>query len=202
LYFSIPVDWHFRSGDAVHRFFDPEFVYERLSTPFQIFPGVVLPPGEYRFSRWRFHPMSAAKRRLSGGVQFAFGSYWSGVAKEMIPTLTYKLPPNLVFTANGNFTIADLPQGHFVARLVSGRIDYATSPFLTFSSLIQFDNQSRNLGWQSRLRWTLQPGNDLFLVFNQGWIQEQTADQPGLTDYRFRAQSSKLSSKFQYTFRF
>lgn len=200
LYFTLPIDWHFKTGDAVHRFFDPDFVYERLSAPFQIFPGVVLPVGEYRFTRLRFHYVSASKRRLSGSVQYAFGTYWSGHAQEVIPSLTYKLPPNFTLTLNGNYTFADLPQGRFVARLLSGRVDYATSPFLTFSSLMQYDNQSRNLGWQSRMRWTLQPGNDLFLVFNQGWIQEQTNDPFGA--YRFRAQSSKLSTKLQYTFRF
>ena len=67
------------------------------------------------------------------------------------------------------------------------------SPSLSFSNLIQYDNRSRNLGWQSRVRWTLQPGNDLFFAFNQGWIQEE-----GEGDrYRFRTQDTKISTKFQ-----
>jgi len=65
------------------------------------------------------------------------------------------------------------------------------------SNLIQYDNRSRNMGWQSRVRWTLRPGNDLFFAFNQGWIQE--ADGGTL---RFRTQDSKVSAKFQYSFRF
>jgi hypothetical protein len=52
------------------------------------------------------------------------------------------------------------------------------------------------LGWQSRVRWILHPGNDLFLVFNQGWIQENAGG------FRFAAEDSKVSAKFQYTFRF
>ena len=67
---------------------------------------------------------------------------------------------------------------------------------MTFSNLIQYDNLSRILGWQGRMRWTLQPGNDLFLVFTQGWIQET------LGGFRFDAQDSKVSAKFQYTSRF
>jgi hypothetical protein len=53
------------------------------------------------------------------------------------------------------------------------------------------------MGWQSRVRWTLQPGNDLFFAFNQGWIHEEDAG-----SLRFRAQDSKVSAKFQYSFRF
>jgi hypothetical protein len=62
--------------------------------------------------------------------------------------------------------------------------------------LSQFDNESRNLGWQSRTRWILTPGNDLFIVFSQGWIQEPQGG------FRYSANESKLSTKFQYTFRF
>jgi hypothetical protein len=67
---------------------------------------------------------------------------------------------------------------------------------VSLSNLIQYDSLSRNLSWQSRGRWTLQPGNDVFLVFNQGWIQEDP------DRVRFRAQDSKVSAKFQYTTRF
>ena len=62
---------------------------------------------------------------------------------------------------------------------------------------MQFDNRSRNLGWQSRLRWTPQPGNDLFVSFNQGWIQEE-----GREDLRFRVEDTRISAKIQYSVRF
>ena len=83
----------------------------------------------------------------------------------------------------------------FTGTLASPTTD-AASPSLSFSNLIQYDNRSRNLGWQSRVRWTLQPGNDLFFAFNQGWIQEEGGN------LRFRTQDSKVSAKFQYSFRF
>ena len=76
---------------------------------------------------------------------------------------------------------------------MTSTVNYAASPLLSFSNLIQFDNRSGNLGWQSRVRWTLQPGNDLFFAFNQGWIQEES------DNLRFRAQDSKVSAKFQYS---
>jgi hypothetical protein len=83
-----------------------------------------------------------------------------------------------------------------VARVNTLRVDYALTAFLSFLNLVQYDNASRNLGWQSRMRWTLEPGNDLFFVFSRGWIQ----DPAGGT--RFRLDESRLSVKFQYTSRF
>ncbi len=196
LLFTVPADWHFKSGDSVHRFFDPNLLFERLFEPFEISPGVVLPPGDYRFTRWRIHPMTASKRKWQVNVQYSFGTFWSGHADELNTTLTYKIPPRFTISVTANQTFARLPQGNFVSRILSSRVNYAASPFLTFSNLIQFDNRSRTLGWQSRVRWILQPGNDLFFVFAQGWDQEAAGG------YNFTAQNSKVSTKFQYTFRF
>ena len=194
-HFVVPIDWHFKSGDAVHNFFNPRINFERLFAPFEISPGIVLSPGEYRFTRYALFLSTAAKRRWQLNAQWVLGTYWSGYADEVNTTFTYKIPPGVTMSVTANQTFAKLPEGTFVARIMSTRVDYAASPFLSFSNLIQYDNRSRNLGWQSRIRWILQPGNDLFFVFNQGWVQDPTGG------YRFSAEDGKVSAKLQYTFR-
>jgi hypothetical protein len=191
--FTAPADWHFNSGDAVH--VNIRHMYERLFAPFEISDGVFLPPGEYRFTRYRLQGASAAKRRLEATIDWWLGDYWSGHANEVETTLLYKFPPRFVISFTTNQTFARLPQGNFVARIMSWQVNYSASPFLSFSNLIQYDNDSRNVGWQSRIRWILHPGNDLFFVFSQGWIQDPSGG------FRYRAEDSKVSAKFQYTFR-
>ncbi len=139
---------------------------------------------------------SVQKRRIQGSIGLTFGNYWSGAATALQTGLSYKLPPNFLISFNANQTFASLPQGDFVARIYSAQVNYAVSPFLTFSNLIQFDNRSGNLGLQSRVRWTIEPGNDLFFVVGQGWVQDFERG------YRFRRQDSRLATKLQYTFRF
>jgi hypothetical protein len=191
-----PMDWHFNSGDNIHGIFDFNPTYERLFDPFEISPGVILEPGEYRFTRFRSNLFStAAKRRLSGSLTLSWGNFWSGEAEQIQASLSYKLPPWLTLSLSSNQTFARLPEGDFTASILTSRIDYSASPRLSFFNLIQYDNRSRNLGWQSRVRWTLQPGSDLFFVFNQGWIHEEG-------NLRFRARDRKLSAKFQYSIRF
>jgi hypothetical protein len=192
------LDWHLSSGDNLHGMFDFNPTYERLFEPFEISPGVILLPGEYRFTRFRSNLLStAAKRRLSGSVNLTYGGYWSGKAEQVTTNLTYKLPPWLTMTLGTNQTFARLPEGHFIARIFTANVAYSATPSLSLSNLIQYDNRSRNLGWQSRVRWTLQPGNDLFFAFNQGWIQEGDGDRR-----QFTTQDSRISAKFQYSFRF
>jgi hypothetical protein len=183
----------------MHGILDFNPTYERLFGPFEISPGVILTPGEYRFTRFRSNLISTAtKRRLSANAAVAWGNYWSGKAEQVTASVTYKLPPRFIVSLNSNQTFARLPEGRFTARIFTSNINYAASPSLSFSNLIQYDNRSRNLGWQSRVRWTLQPGNDLFVAFNQGWVEEEGDDR----SRRFHVEDTRLSAKFQYSHRF
>lgn len=193
------LDWHLSSGDNLHGMFDFNPTYERLFEPFEISPGVVLLPGEYRFTRFRSNLLSTAtKRRLSGSVNLTYGGYWSGTAEQLTTSVTYKVPPRFTVTLGTNQTFARLPEGDFIARIFTANVSYAATPRLSFSNLGQYDNRSRNMGWQSRMRWTLRPGSDLFLAVNQGWIQELEERDTR----RFRTDDSKVSAKFQYSVRF
>jgi hypothetical protein len=191
---TAPINWQFNSGDRIEFNYAPQF--ERLFAPFEIATGVFLPPGDYRFTRWRAEAFSASKRPVEVRATWWFGSYWSGRAQELDLTLNYKVAPRLQGSFVLQQTFARLPQGNFVARVFTARVNYSLTPFITFSNLVQYDNDSRNLGWQSRFRWILKPGNDLFLVFNQGWQQK-----PG-GGFRFDTADTKLAAKIQYTFRF
>jgi hypothetical protein len=102
----------------------------------------------------------------------------------------------LQFGVTTDQTFARLKEGNFVARIFALRADYSFTPNLTVSNLVQFDNESRNMGWQSRVRWILRPGNDLFVVFNQGWEQNERGG------INFRTTGTKIAGKLQYTFRF
>jgi hypothetical protein len=195
-FYMTVLDWHMNTGDSWHGILDVNRVYEHLFEPFVISPGVILPVGEYRFTRFRSNLFSTAGRRmLSGGLTVAWGDYWSGNAEQVNANMTFRVAPKFTFTLSTNQTWAELPEGNFTARIFTSNINYTSSPRLAFSNLLQYDNRSRNLGWQGRVRWTLRPGDDIFFVVNQGWIRE-----PG-EELRFRPGDRKLSAKVQYAFR-
>jgi hypothetical protein len=192
--FTAPINYSLNSGEHVEFNYAPQF--ERLFEPFEISPGVVLPTGDYRFTRWRVEINTASKHRWKLDNEWYFGSYWSGHADQLATSLQYKFAPRLLMSAGMDQTFARLKEGNFVARIFTFRVDYSVSPFLTFYNLVQFDNESRNLGWQSRVRWILKPGNEVFIVFNQGWLQDERGG------FHFRATDTRLAGKMQYTFRF
>lgn len=190
--FTAPVNWTFNSGDRVEFNYAPQF--ERLFAPFEISDGVVIPAGDYRFTRWRAEAFTSSKRKVRVAGTWWFGTFYSGRSDEVELTIELRLAPHVRMSFESEQTFARLKEGNFVARLFSLTADYSVSPFLTFFNLIQYDNESRDLGWQSRVRWIIRPGNEAFIVFNQGWLRE-----PGGS---FRSARTGLAGKLQYTFRF
>ncbi len=61
------------------------------------------------------------------------------------------------------------------------------------SVLAQYDNQSRSVGFNNRLRWTFNPYGDLFVVYNHN-IQD--------FDGRWDLESNGLTIKVQQGFLF
>ena len=66
---------------------------------------------------------------------------------------------------------ASLANGDFATRVVGFGANFYASPSLSWQNVIQADNESEELGWQSRLRWIQRDGQELFLVVNAGWVQ-------------------------------
>jgi hypothetical protein len=122
------LDWHFKSGDAIHRFFDPNPTYERLFAPFEISPGVVLPPENTaslvgaRMSQLRKNANFPAAQKLPS-VRFG-----QGTQNQLETTLTYKIPPRFTIAFNTNQTFARLPQGNFTARILSWQVKLRRVP--------------------------------------------------------------------------
>jgi Domain of unknown function (DUF5916) len=167
-YFMAPINVRLESGDRFEFNWNPQG--ETLLAPFEIAPGVVIPPGSYDFTRWRFEAQTSPHRALQFGTTTWFGTFFDGHLTQWQEYLKWTSPKGKVqldFEVENDF--GHLPQGNFVQRLWSAQGAYAWNPNLVLSSFIQYDTESQNVGTNTRLRWTIKPGNDLFIVWNRGW---------------------------------
>lgn len=194
--FTAPVHLTWNSGDRFEVNVNPTF--ERLFQPFPISRNVTLPPGDYRFTRKRVEFFTSPNRPWKIDTTWWFGAYWSGKADQLTGQFQYKWAPHVDTSFRYDQTFARLKEGDFTARIFTLRSNYSFSPLLAVSNLAQYDNDSKNVGWQSRVRWILQPGREIFLVFNLGWVRE--VDSTGET--HFRAADRGVAAKAQYTLRF
>lgn len=92
--------------------------------------------------------------------------------------------------------IPDLvPEGRFIDRLWQLRGLFSATPDLILSTDLQFDSGSRNLGANVRLRWTIRPGREVYVVWNRGWRE------PGEETRRLLPVAEQVVAKLRWTFR-
>lgn len=190
--FLAPFNVSTRSGEHLEANWAPEF--ERLDEPFEIARGVVIPPGQYRFNRFRVESQSSSFRPWRAGSTVWLGTFFGGHLTQWQSFLYWTAGPGrLRFELNAENDFGYLPQGSFIQRLLQLKTVYAFSPDLVLSAYTQYDSESRDLGLNARLRWTPRPGGDLFLVWNRNWKRL-----PGPPD-RFGAEANQIVVKLRWT---
>ncbi len=188
--FFAPINWRFESGERFEFNVVPEG--ERLDTPFEIADSVLVQPGSYHWLRYRLEADLAAKRKVSGRATWWFGRFYDGTLHQVVLTAQIKPSRAATFELSGERNIGRLPAGDFTQQLLGARANMYVSPDLQLSSFIQYDNESRLLGTNTRLRWTFDPLGDLFVVYNHNLLDRLD---------HWVLESNQLLVKIQYAVR-
>jgi hypothetical protein len=170
--------------------------YERLERNFTINPGLTLPAGsEYRFTRYQFSAQMAQRRMLAVSPTYEVGTFYDGTRRKTAISVNVLVRPGVIIYTTGEWNHVDLAEGSFNTRLYRIVPELQFSPWIAWVNNIQYDTQSSTIGWQSRFRWILKPGNDLYIVYTHNW-----ADDP--LQSRVYTLDRRMASKFMYTYQF
>ena len=190
----IPLEVQFQSQDTAAVEVIP--TRERLDAPFAIYPGITLPLGaQYDFTRYLARVQTANRRIVALNGRYSWGSFYSGTRRETVANVTLRMRPGYIVYLTGEWNTIDLREGRFRTKLYRLVGEAQFSPFVTLVNNVQYDTQGGVLGWQSRFRWIMKPGNDLYVVYTHNWL-----DQPLLD--RFATLNKTFASKVLYTHRF
>ena len=132
---------------------------------------------------------------LSINGRYETGRFYSGTRTQRQMNLNVRLRPGLIVYVTGEWNRVKLAEGEFSTRLYRLVSETQLSPFIALVNDVQYDSQSAVVGWQSRFRWILTPGNDLYVVYTHNWL-----DDPLLN--RFATLDKRAASKILYTYRF
>ena len=169
---------------------------ERLDAPFPIAPGIVLPIGnQYTYTRFALRGQTANRRVLAFQGRYETGGFYSGSRQQVITQLTVRARPGYIVYLNGEWNTVRLAEGRFSSNLYRLVAETQFSPFIAVVNNVQFDTVSRVMGLQSRFRWIVRPGSDLYVVYNHNWLENPIAD-------RFSTLDKRFASKVLYTHRF
>ncbi|MES2603859.1 MAG: hypothetical protein V4603_02920, partial [Pseudomonadota bacterium] len=173
--------------------------HEVVDRPFTLYsePGrtVGIPVGDYEFDEVTVGVGTGNQRQFSGSLNYTRGDFYNGDRNNINASFTWTQSRYFLMSLNQDWNNISLPQGDFITRLSSLSTQVAFSSTLFWVSLIQYDNLSEEVGFNTRLQWIPKAGQEGFIVLNYN-IQDKDKDNT------FKAAASDISIKFKYTFRF
>ena len=139
--------------------------------PFAIHPYHTIPAGDYSFTRQSISFLTAPRRRLWSSLAHRWGSFYNGGRRETAAAFGYKIGVPLFVGMELSRNTVTLVDGRFSTNVSRLNANILFSPNVTLYSFLQYDNLSQDLGWQSRFRWILTPGNEILIVWNSRWFE-------------------------------
>jgi hypothetical protein len=155
--------------------------------------SIPLPEGTYRFWQSGVQLSTAQRRDLWFLLSYNWGGFYNGQRQTTVIQSGYKIFIPLFIGSDLEYTQGTLSKVDFTRKVYRLRVNVLFSPEVTLNNFVQYDNYSKQTGWQSRFRWILSPGNELNLVWNS--IVQDTFE-------RFTISESAVRIKFQYNYRF
>ncbi|MGW8265687.1 MAG: DUF5916 domain-containing protein [Longimicrobiales bacterium] len=188
--FMAPINWRLESGDRIEANINPEG--ERLEEPFEISDGVIIEPGSYHYTRYRLEWAMATKRMVSGQLTWWFGDFYDGTLDQIEAQVQFRPLELFIFDLTATRNVGDLKAGNFDQQVYGLRAMVNLSPDLQLTSFVQYDDESKELGTNTRLRWTFNPLGELFVVYNYNVLDQLD---------RWAMEASQLLVKVQYAVR-
>ncbi|HMO40873.1 MAG TPA: DUF5916 domain-containing protein [Saprospiraceae bacterium] len=186
--------FRFETGDFFRILFTHNFEY--LDFNFDILRDgrFVIPIGNYNNPGYEVSLRLAPWRRVSGSLEHRRAGFWGGDRSQIEANLTLRPLIGVNITGNWSYNRVAFADGGFDAQIFRLLSSIDLTPLLSLNFNVQYDNVTRLLGVNNRLVWILQPGNNLFVVYNHNW---QHFDAEGLLSLE-----SRSSIKFAFTHRF
>ena len=145
---------------------DADSNYERLTKPFQVSKGVVLPVGEYRFKQVLPTFTSNKSGRISGVLGYTGGEFYSGDIRGVTTGLRIRVDEHLATSATYAHNAVTLPQGSFTTDLAGFRADCSFSTKMFLNAFVQYNSAAKT--WLTNVRYRLiyRPLSDFYIVYN------------------------------------
>ncbi len=157
--------------------------------------GFSIPNGTYTQDRYEISYSSPAFWDLSGGLELNSGDYFTGTSTSLQQSLNWQANRYISLGGSYELTKFELPESNIYTREVTFDLGVSFTPSISLSSQIEYDNVRREASFNNRLRWEIEEGQDLWIVYNQGLLDVDE-------DYKFAVQNTAVAFKLRYTLRF
>ena len=184
------MDSHFewRSGWEVHT--GVNVTREGVIRPFEIYPGVTVPPGTYDNAEVQVVAITNQGAPLSLNSRITVGGFFGGSRVSGTATLRGRVGGSFNAYADYSRNDVELPEGDFVTNLLKLRVSYSFTPRLYLQALLQWNDVTSNWSTNLRLGWLQTANTGLFVVYNEN--RDPTHGGVGLRDRSFTIKYSRM----------
>ena len=183
--------WQFRDSTEIHT--GMNITREGVRTPFEIYPGIVVPPGTYDHKEAQIVGMSNQGAPFSVSLRVTAGGFFGGDRLAVNPTIRFRAGDALTTQVDYQRNHITLPVGEFTTNLVRTRISYSFSPRVFTQALVQYNDRADLWSMNFRFGWLQAANTGLFVVYT---------DTRGLYDLFERPERTDRSLTVKYSYLF
>jgi hypothetical protein len=140
--------------------------WDGLRAPFQIYPGIFVPPGDHGGLRITTRANTDRRKWIYGRVQWDKGAFLNGTQSSPTFQLTFREGGRFTLDTTWNYRAIELPQGAFHTNLGNMRVTYNFTPSVFVQSLLQYNDRTNRWSTNLRFHWLETAGTGLFVVYN------------------------------------
>ena len=190
-YVHVDNHWQFRNAYEVHT--GVNFTLEGLRVPFEIYPGIFVPPGTYEHAEAQLVFMTNQGAPVSLNLQTFIGGFFGGDRVTFNPTLRMRAGDTLSTELSYSRNDVDLPWGDFSTNLVRTRISYSFNPRLFVQGLLQYNDRADLWSTNLRFGWLQAANTGLFVVYTDTrGLDDLYPERPERTDRSLIVKFSRM----------
>jgi hypothetical protein len=182
--------WQFRNSAEVHT--GMNVTEEGVRTAFEIFPGVIVPPGSYKHREAQLVFMTNQSAPISLNLQTTIGGFFGGDRVQLNPTFRLRAADTFTTEIAYQRSDVDLPSGSFVAHLLRTRVSYAFTTRAFVQALVQYNNRADLWSMNLRVGWLQAANTGLFVVYTETRGLYDLLPRPERTDRSFIVKFSRM----------
>jgi Domain of unknown function (DUF5916) len=140
--------------------------WDGLLRPFEIYPGIVVPPGRHGGLFFRMRSNTDRRKWISANLNLDIGRFLTGNQKSPRLQLIIRQGGKFAVDTTWDYRDIDLPQGSFRTNLGNMRVTYNFTPSIFTQSLLQYNDLTQRWSTNLRFHWLQTAGTGLFVVYN------------------------------------
>ena len=159
-----PLTFLLENGGEVAVWFRPE--WQRLDEPFRPIPGLTVPPGDYRFTRWTAMASHDPSAPVTGSARFTTGPFYDGWLDQSALSAKVILSSHVVGLASWERNrFRGIAGSDGTTHLLMPELRLALNPRFEVSGIWQYNTAAEASSLNVRLSWEFRPLSFLYIVY-------------------------------------